>query len=183
MLPNNQYLILSFISPRSGQHLQQITHFIKQHGCSIAQARISAVGDKNAALMQISGNWVKISELKGLLPAFCKQHKLKANIQDAHIHHYQPDLISYHVQLVGADRPGILHKIITFLEGSKLEIEDIQVQSYDAHTGTSMNYITVHFNVDKNVHIASLREDFALYCDDHNLDGMMAPSQRVDELF
>lgn len=84
--------------------------------------------------------------------------------------------ITYSVNVVSLDHPGIVHEIANFFSMRRINIEDLQTSTYCApHTGTQMFNLTMTINLPADTHLATLREDFMVFCDDRNLDAMIEP--------
>ena len=69
------------------------------------------------------------------------------------------------------DHPGIVHPITEFFSRQKINIEELETETYAApHTGTTMFALWMTVAVPDSVSIAQLRETFIDFCDELNLD-------------
>ncbi len=74
------------------------------------------------------------------------------------------------------DNPGIVHEISNFFASQGINIEAMETSTYAApHTGSPMFALSMTVNIPARVHVASLRENFMLFCDDRNLDAIIEP--------
>ena len=88
----------------------------------------------------------------------------------------QPDLLSYHIEVLSIDHSGIIHRLADFFSNRKINIENLTTDTYHAaHTGTPMFSLHMTVNIPGDYSLAQLREQFLDFCDDLNLDGIMEP--------
>ena len=88
----------------------------------------------------------------------------------------QSNLLPYIVEVVAADKPGILFQLADFFDRQGITIENLQSTRYRAmQTGAEMFSAQVTIGVPANMHIAALRDDFLEFCDHLNLAAIMDP--------
>ena len=86
------------------------------------------------------------------------------------------NLIPYGVEVVSIDHPGIVYEVTNFFSRRGINVEDLYTSRYPApHTGASMFALHMTIGIPADSAIASVRGDFMDFCDDLNLDAMMAP--------
>jgi glycine cleavage system transcriptional repressor len=74
------------------------------------------------------------------------------------------------------DHPGIIHKISGFLSKKSISIGEVKSKQFHApHTGAIMFQGLIQIYIPSGQSIANLREEFAQYCDDENIDGLLEP--------
>ena len=74
------------------------------------------------------------------------------------------------------DHPGIVCDITEFFFRRNINIEDVYSSTYPApHTGASMFTLHMTVGIPSDTAIATLRGEFMDFCDDRNLDAMLAP--------
>ena len=57
-----------------------------------------------------------------------------------------------------------------------MNIESLETSTYAApHTGSPMFALNMIVNIPAKAHLATLRENFILFCDDRNLDAILEP--------
>ena len=77
---------------------------------------------------------------------------------------------------VALDGPGIVSDIANFFASQGINIEAMECNTYlAAHTGSVMFAMSMTVNLPARVHIATMRENFMLFCDDRNLDAIIEP--------
>ncbi len=85
-------------------------------------------------------------------------------------------LLPYLVEVIAADRPGILVKIIEFFSRRDISVEQLSSMRYQAmQTGAEMFQAQMTIGIPSETHIAALRDDFLELCDGLNLDAIMDP--------
>ncbi|NCF29492.1 MAG: glycine cleavage system protein R, partial [Gammaproteobacteria bacterium] len=78
--------------------------------------------------------------------------------------------------VVSIDHPGIVYEVANFFSRRGINVEDLYTSCYPApHTGASMFALHMTIGIPADAAIASVRGDFMDFCDDLNLDAMMAP--------
>jgi len=88
----------------------------------------------------------------------------------------QSNLLPYVVEVVAADKPGILFQLADFFDKQGITIESLHSSRYRAmQTGAEMFTAQVTVGIPSNMHIAALRDDFMEFCDHLNLDAIMDP--------
>ena len=88
----------------------------------------------------------------------------------------QTNLLPYVVEVVAADKPGILFQIGEFFQQHSISIEQLMSTRYRAmQTGADMFSAQITIGIPSNTHIAALRDDFLEFCDGLNLDAIMDP--------
>ncbi len=90
----------------------------------------------------------------------------------------QVSLVPYDVHVVSLDNPGIVCEIADFFSSQAINIISLATDTYAApHTGAPMVRLFMTISIPKDIHIADLREQFLLFCDDLNLDAIMEPAK------
>ncbi len=70
-------------------------------------------------------------------------------------------LLPYLVEVIAADRPGILVKIIEFFSRRDISVEQLSSMRYQAmQTGAEMFQAQMTIGIPSETHIAALRDDF-----------------------
>ena len=88
----------------------------------------------------------------------------------------QTNLLPYVVEVIAADKPGILYQLAEFFLHHNITIEQLQSTRYRAmQTGADMFSAQITVGIPASTHIAALRDDFLEFCDGLNLDAIMDP--------
>jgi glycine cleavage system transcriptional repressor len=160
-----QLIAISAIgSDRTGL-VYDLTRVVVDCGGNILESRMTALGNEFAVLMLVAGNWHTLAKLEGELT------KLRTETRPA-----RADMVSYTVDVVCLDQPGVLHALAGFFSSRGIDIGDITTRSYSAaHTGAPMFSVYMVVHVPTRIHIAALREEFLDLCDHLNLDAILEP--------
>jgi glycine cleavage system transcriptional repressor len=79
---------------------------------------------------------------------------------------------------VAIDQEGIIAGLAGFFASREIEIADLNTRQYNAaHTGAIMFSVQMTINIPASVHLATLREEFHVFCDEQNLDAIIEPFQ------
>lgn len=88
----------------------------------------------------------------------------------------QSNLLPYVVEVIAADKPGILFQLADFFDHQGITIESLNCARYRAmQTGADMFSAQLTIGIPAETHIASLRDDFLEFCDHLNLSAIMDP--------
>ena len=147
-------------------------------GCNINDSRMTVLGGEFALILLVSGKWNELAKLENQLPGLGDILTLTITSKRTELENQQPNLLSYSVDVVSIDHPGIVYKIANFFSNRNINIRELNTNSYAAaHTGTPMFTINMVVNVPTDVRIASLREDFLDFCDELNMDAALEPTK------
>jgi glycine cleavage system transcriptional repressor len=174
VIPIYNYLIVSAIGNHRLETLSDLARVCFQCGCNILNSKINALGQDMAIMLFLGGNWGAIAKMEATLPSVAQRLGLAIQTRRTHEASRTEQIMSYNVQIVAIDRPGILSGISDFFKKFAIQIEEVSTSTYIS-TGTRM--VSLHFkiNIADKVHLATLREQFMNYCDNNNLDSFMEP--------
>ncbi len=172
-----QFIVISALgSDRTGL-VYDLTRIVLDCNGNIVDSRMTALGSEFAMLLLVSGNWHTLAKL---------ETELK-KLSDAGRHHDQraphraasrarKDVVTYSVDVVCLDQPGIVHNLAGFFSSRGIDIAELSTRSYAAaHTGAPMFSVQMVVHIPAKIHIAALREEFMDLCDQLNLDAILEP--------
>lgn len=169
-------LVLTVLGPQHPEGLEAILQAVADAGCSIQQSRMMALGSEMALFMLLSGDWSHFARLESGLPAIAKRHDLLVQSRQSMAPDPEQDRLPYSVEVIGLDRPGIVHELTGFFTAEGVEIIELHTSGYQApRTGSAMCALHMTLSVPADLHLAALRERFMELCDRLNLDAMMEP--------
>ncbi len=170
------YLVVSALGTDRPGILEMLSQSILDCGCSITDSRMAVMGSEFAIVMLLSGNWNAIAKFESALPRLEKKMNLRVETKRTEPRVATDNLIPYGVEVVSIDHPGIVHDIANFFCGRDINVEDLYTGTYRApHTGALMFSLHMTVGVPSDMAIATLRGEFMDFCDDRNLDAMLAP--------
>lgn len=176
--PDKKYdqLVLSALGADRPGIINELSRAVLECGCNILDSRMAVLGGDFALLMQLDGNWNTLAKLEGQVDGLEK--RLGLNITSRRTHSPVPgkDLMPYAVEVVALDQPGIVHNLARFFSQRDINIQEMITSSYAAaHSGTPMYSVQLRIDIRSGVRISDLREDFAEFCDNLNLDAVIEP--------
>jgi glycine cleavage system transcriptional repressor len=169
-------LLISTLSPAHRAPILALAKRIADSGCNLADARVSTIGNDTSVMLLAVGAWDAVAKLETSLGKLGRDEELQ-------IVHYRTTpreptahLLPYLVEVIAADRPGILVKIIEFFSRRDISVEQLSSMRYQAmQTGAEMFQAQITIGIPAETHIAALRDDFLELCDGLNLDAIMDP--------
>ena len=173
---NENYLLINAFATHPESPLLSVTRRIADSGCNLVDARLSTVGRDVSVTALATGSWDAVAKLEAMLSRLERDDGLKLVFYRTGPKVVQSNLLPYIVEVVAADKPGILFQLADFFDRQGITIENLQSTRYRAmQTGAEMFSAQVTIGVPANMHIAALRDDFLEFCDHLNLDAIMDP--------
>lgn len=173
---NKNLLVLTALGEDRPGLVASLTDAITQHQCSICESRMSLLGGEFAIIMLIEGQWNNIAKLEQTLPSLQESLNLTLQVKHTEFRSNSEKAIPYLIEVLALDNPGIVHQVTEFFCNRKINIHDLQTESFNAaHTGTKMFALTMTIEIPIEMHIPGLREDFLEFSDELNLDSMIEP--------
>jgi glycine cleavage system transcriptional repressor len=153
-----------------------LTRVVVDCGGNILESRMTALGNEFAMLMLVAGNWHTLAKLEAELAKLAEASGLTISSRRTEQRPARTDMVSYTVDVVCLDQPGVLHALAGFFSSRGIDIGDITTRTYNAaHTGAPMFSVYMVVHVPTRIHIAALREEFMDLCDNLNLDAILEP--------
>ncbi len=176
--PRQNLLVLSALGHDRPGIVDKLSRAILDNDCNIVDTRMTVLGGEFALLMLLSGNWNAIAKMERGIAALGEQLELTIISRRTESSRQREHLLPYSVNVVALDHPGIVHQIANFFSVQNINIRDLYTDIYYApHTGTPMFTLSMTVDVPANIHIATLREQFLMFCDELNLDGVLEPAK------
>jgi glycine cleavage system transcriptional repressor len=162
-------------SDRTGL-VYDLTRVVADCGGNVLESRMTALGNEFAMLLLVAGNWHTLAKLEGELAKLAESSGMTITMRRTEQRPPRLDMVSYSVDVVCLDQPGVLHALSGFFSSRGIDIGDISTRIYNAaHTGAPMFSVYMVVLVPTRVHIAALREEFMDLCDNLNLDAILEP--------
>jgi glycine cleavage system transcriptional repressor len=174
--PNENHLLINAYTTHPESPLLSVTRRIADSGCNLVDARLSTVGRDVSVTALATGSWDAVAKLEAMMTRLEREEGLKLVWYRTGAKVVQSNLLPYIVEVVAADKPGILFQLADFFDRQGITIENLQSTRYRAmQTGAEMFSAQVTIGVPASMHIAALRDDFLEFCDHLNLDAIMDP--------
>ncbi len=140
---------------------------------------MAVLGGEFALILMVSGSWDVIAKLEDQVPSLQSGLGLTIIARRTEARTGTRGLVPYEVDVISMDHPGIVHEVAEFFSSRGINIEEMITGSYAAaHTGTPMFSLKMTIAAPAEIPIAELRDDFAEFCDDLNLDAALEPAGR-----
>jgi glycine cleavage system transcriptional repressor len=174
--PNENHLLINAYTTHPQSPLLSVTRRISDSGCNLVDARLSTVGRDVSVTALATGSWDAVAKLETMLGRLEREEGLKLVFYRTGPKQVQSNLLPYIVEVVAADKPGILFQLADFFDRQGITIESLHCSRYRAmQTGADMFSAQVTIGIPSDMHIAALRDDFLEFCDHLNLDAIMDP--------
>ena len=172
------YMVISILGKNQSGIVHDLSEAASQYGCSIADSRMTVLGNEFAAVLLIEGSWSELAKMETGLTNLEKKYKLSIIIRRTEAREPQPELVPYIVQVITLDTPGVLNKITEFFSERNIPIEEVYSNTFfSSHTGAPMATMTMTVLINATSSITELREAFILYTEEHNLDAVFEPDK------
>ncbi|MFI4969118.1 MAG: glycine cleavage system protein R [Lysobacterales bacterium] len=173
---NENYLLISAFGAAGKSPLVTIAKRIAECGCNLAEARVATLGNELSVLALAQGAWDAIAKLENALARLDRDGELRLIHFRTSAKQQQSNLLPYVVEVVAADKPGVLFQLAEFFAQQNISIEQLHSTRYRAmQTGADMFSAQITIGIPTTTHIAALRDDFLEFCDGLNLDAIMDP--------
>ena len=174
--PTENHLLITAYTTHPESPLLSVTRRIADSGCNLVDARLATVGRDVSVTALATGSRDAVAKLEAMLSRLERDEGLKLVFYRTGPKVVQSNLLPYIVEVVAADKPGILFQLADFFDRQGITIENLQSTRYRAmQTGAEMFSAQVTIGVPANMHIAALRDDILEFCDHLNLDAIMDP--------
>ncbi len=169
------HLVISALGNDRPGIVNELAKVCMEYQCNIVDSRMTVLGGEFAIIMMVSGTWDAVAKLETAVTPLAQRLGLTTIVKQTKPRQAMQS-ISYSVNVVALDHPGIVHEIANFFSVRHINIADLETGTYSApHTGTKMFNINMTISIPAETHLATLREDFMLFCDDRNLDAVIEP--------
>ncbi len=172
----NQHLVISAVGKDQPGIVNALSLSIFDAQCNIIDSRMAVLGGEFAVILMVSGNAEKIACLATHLAETAEKLGLVITTKETITRETGKLLIPYTIEAVAIDHPGIVYRLASFLSSRKINIENLNTESYAAaHTGTQMFAVTIIIGVSTDQRINRLRDEFTEFCDELNIDATFKP--------
>ncbi len=165
--------VISTIGPDRPGLVHNLTSLVHDHGLSVEDSRMAALGGEFAILISIAGDAGALSRFRDALDGFATDQGLAHLFRETA--RSQPrSARPYRVTVSALDHPGIVRRVAEFFSTRNINIRDLHTEVSPApHTGTPIFKLTIVIDLPQDARIGDLRRTFEDFCDQANLDGEM----------
>jgi len=173
---NENYVLVTAIASQPRSPLLALTKRVADCGCNLAEARLAALGQEIVVTALAVGPWDAIAKFEASVPRLERDESMRVMITRTQQRPAESASLPYLVEVVAADKPGVLFELAEFFNSRSIAIEQLTSTRYRAmQTGAEMFSAQITIAIPAKTHIAALRDDFLEFCDSLNLDAIMDP--------
>lgn len=173
---NENLLLISAYTTHPNSPLLAVSRRIADSGCNLVDARLATIGRDVSVLALAQGSWDAVAKLEAMLARLEREEGMRLMWYRTGTKSLQSDLLPYVIEVIAADKPGILFQLADFFDRQGISVESLQCMRYRAmQTGAEMFSAQITVGIPSTMHIAALRDDFLEFCDHLNLDAIMDP--------
>lgn len=170
----DHYLVISALGKDRPGIVNTISKAALDSGCNITNSRMAVLGGEFALMLLIHGSQTAITEMERCLPALERELQLTITAKPTAPRIPEQRWLPYRVEVVAIDNPGIVHAITEFFSARRINIEELETETYAApETGTTLFSLQMTVAVPAATALSPLREGFAEFCDGLNLDATL----------
>jgi glycine cleavage system transcriptional repressor len=172
----NDFLVLTAIGTDRPGIVDELSSVLLDASLNIEDSRMSVLGGEFAIILLISGSADALENIQQQQTKLEQTLNLGILLKSTQQRPGKSNQIPYSIKVVGMDNLGIVHRLTRFLSEHKINIEDLETESYPApHTGTPMFAVYMTVNIPNELATSKLRDEFIEICDEQNLDTHFAP--------
>lgn len=169
-------LLIQAVGPARESPLLMLSRRIADAGCNLVESRVATVGADVSVLLLAKGSWDAVAKLENALGRIEQDGNLHLLSYRTQASEQPSGLLPYMVEVIAADRAGVLVELIDFFSRRHISVEQMSSMRYQAmQTGADMFQAQITIGLPADTHIAALRDEFMEMCDGLNLDAIMDP--------
>jgi len=172
----NDFLVMTAIGEDRPGIVDELSSVLLDADLNIEDSRMSVLGGEFAIILLISGSPDALNNIQQQQARLEQTLDLGLLLKTTQQRPSESNQVPYSIKVVGMDNPGIVHRLTRFLSEHKINIEDLETESYPApHTGTPMFAVYMTVDIPNELATSKLRDEFIELCDEQNLDTHFAP--------
>lgn len=173
---SDHYLVISALGKDRPGIVNTLSKAALDSGCNITNSRMAVLGGEFALMLLIHGSQTAVTEMERRLPGLERDLTLTITAKPTALRVPEQRWLPYHVEVVAIDNPGIVHAITEFFSSRKINIEELETETYPAPvTATTLFSLQMTVALPAATAIGALREAFFDFCEDLNLDATLEP--------
>src|SRR5690606_15207248 len=130
--PNENHLLINAYTTHPASPLLAVSRRIADSGCNLVDTRLSTVGRDVSVTALATGSWDSVAKLEAMLTRLEREEDLKLVWYRTGPKPVQSNLLPYIVEVVAADKPGILFQLADFFDRQGITIESLHCSRYRA---------------------------------------------------
>jgi len=151
-------LVLTLIGPDQPGIVDSVSEVVAAHGGNWLESRMAHLAGKFAGVLRVEVADERAAALEQALGRL-ESTGLKVIVERS-VPVEAPRRRAVEIELVGLDRPGLVHEISTLLAERRMNVEELATdRTAAAHSGDGMFHARVRVIVPETVDVAALRQD------------------------
>jgi len=174
----SEFLVLTAIGPDRPGLVEALSEAIAAHGANWLESRMARLGGQFAGLLRVSVPGGEATSLRAALAAL-EPRGLRVVVESSEAPSADPDAASLHLELVGLDRPGIVHEIAQTLTARRVNVEELESHTSSAPmSGETLFHARATLRVPFSDSHEELRETLEKLADELMVDLTLADPPR-----
>ncbi len=171
-------IVISALCQSTSKPLEVFTDISMKYECNIVNSHMLQLGNEIIFYGLIAGNWDGIAKLETALQSLQAENQFTIISKRTEPAKFEKNTIPFSAQIFSRDRPGIAGEVVRFFKGLNLLIVSWRSFTYTvANNETPLCMIFCQVNVPDDNNMSDLREQFLIFCDDMNFDGVIEPEK------
>ena len=172
---SRSHLALTAIGVASTAHVEDLHGALVELGCNVEAVRMLSRSGTCGIMLMLSGSWDVIAKLEDQLPRIGQRLDLTVQTRRVDPRGELTSGMPYTIEVVAADRPGIVHEVLGFIRANRMYIRELYSNTQQSPGGTCVFTLHAGVHIPEDVSIATLRGDFMEFCERLNLDAFIEP--------
>lgn len=171
-------IVISALCQSTAKPLEVFTDICTKYECNIVNSHMLQLGNEIIFYALISGNWDAIAKFETALQTLQVENQFTIISKRTEPAKFEKNIIPFSAQIFSRDRPGISGDVVKFFKSLNLELVSWRSFTYTvANNETPLCMIFCQVNVPDDHNMSDLREQFLIFCDDMNFDGVIEPEK------
>jgi len=176
-------LAITAVGANQTDVIPELLQIISDSLCTVAESRLTVFANQFTGYWCVDGNWNHIAKLENFLSTAANRRGFKiatSRVDESDIENSDDQsILPYTIDVVSADRIGIVNELASFLAERNILIQDLTTSAYSAsYTGTAVFSAHIIVGIPADVRLISLRDEFLDFCDREHLDAILEPLKR-----
>ncbi|MBA2655176.1 MAG: hypothetical protein H0U71_08970 [Gammaproteobacteria bacterium] len=169
-------ILITTICKSDTNTFNELAKLAGKYDCHISFSHVYTLGLDNTITAQVAGNWSGIAKIEAALPALAKSLDIEVVYKRSHQEKVERYFLPYNIEIVAVDQPGVVHEITEFFTSLEVFTQYLVILT-SMHQQTPILKIQMQIDLPADNNIADIREQFLIFCDELNLDGIMEPQK------
>lgn len=169
-------LLITTISRNDNKIFNELARLAAKHECNMNYSHLYSLGLDKAVSLQITGNWSSIAKIEAALPPLAKRLEIELVFKRSHQEKVERFFLPYKIEIIAVDQPGIMFEITEFVSSLEVHIQQLEAITLN-HQQTPIMRLEMQVDIPAESSIADIREQFLVFCDELNLDGVLEPAK------